>query len=71
MAAELRFEDYLSRVPPQSRDKLNAKISSDIELAEIAQSYTDWQGSCSYLGLKETDVENIEANRNVGVQRYV
>lgn len=70
-ADELKFEDYLRRVPPENQHKLNVKIASDIELAEIAQSYTDWQGSRSYLGLKDTDEEDILNNRNVGVQRYM
>ena len=68
-AAELKFEDYLVRVPPQSRPKLNQKIERDAELAEIAQSYTDWQGTSPYLGLKAPDVEDILNNKNVGVQR--
>jgi hypothetical protein len=68
-AGEWKLEDYLSRVPPENQHRLNNKIASDIELAEIAQSYTGWQGTAPYLGLKDAEVEDILNSRNVGVQR--
>ena len=69
--SELRFEDYLSRVPAENRHKLHDKIESDADLAKIAQNYTDWEETCPYLGLTPTDEEDILNNRTVGIQRYI
>ena len=69
---ELTLDDYLARVPPQNQHELDYKIENDAELAEIAESYTDWQGTIPKLGLKATDEEDIlTANRSARVQRYI
>ena len=68
--AELKFEDYLSRVPTENQPKLRHKIESDAELAKIAHKYTKWEETGPYLRLTATDEEDILNNRSAGVQRY-
>ena len=66
---EASLNNLLAKIPPENRHKLDWKIDSDIELAEISRKLTRWEEVLSYLGLKETDQEDISHNRSVDSQR--
>ena len=59
----------MAKIPLENQPKLDQKIDDDIELAEISSRLTRWEGVLPYLGLKETDQEEIEISRTIGKQR--
>ena len=66
---QLSLDQMLAAIPPQLLDQ---KIADNIHLAELARSLTNWTAALSYLGLRETDEEEIkEDNRRLDAQRYV
>ena len=69
--AEASLDQILATIPPQNQPMLNQKIS-DIHLANIARSLTNWSSVCVNLGIDEAEEEAIVAdNRTVDGRRYV
>lgn len=65
---QLSLDQLLAPVPPQLLDQ---KITNDIHLVEIARSLSRWKAAIAYLGLSETDEEDIEDEKGFDAQRLV
>ena len=65
------LDQLLAIIPPQGQQTLDQKIS-DIHLAEIASTLTNWESVCSNLGITEPEEEAIrEENARADARRYV
>ena len=65
------LDQLLAIIPPQGQQTLDQKIS-DIHLAEIARTLTNWESVCSNLGITEPEEEAIrEENARSDARRYV
>ena len=63
---------YLDMIPPKNLNLLDGCIESEKDLYKIATVLTNWKTNCHYLGLKYSDVEDIEARHKdyPKLQRY-
>ena len=65
------LDQLLAIIPPQGQQTLDQKIS-EIHLAEIARTLTNWESVCSNLGITEPEEEAIrEENARSDARRYV
>ena len=65
------LDQLLAIISPQGQQTLDQKIS-DIHLAEIARTLTNWESVCSNLGITEPEEEAIrEENARADARRYV
>lgn len=65
------LNQILITIPPQGQQTLDQKIS-DIHLAEIARTLTNWESVCPNLGITEPEEEAIkEENARSDARRYV
>ena len=58
-SAPLSMEEYAERIPHSKR---NVAISTDVEIAQIAQKIRDWGLIAPYLKISDPQVQEIKNN---------